>query len=89
MSCSKFIGGLGFPLHDIGISLLVVGVFLLPLSFFLFPLVRVILSLTHSLTRSLTNDASLALSLVRTIHWVNQDFPVFSHGSHTSDGASS
>ena len=33
------LGGLGFPLHNNGISLTVVGIMLLPLSFFLFPLV--------------------------------------------------
>jgi len=33
-------GGLGFPLHDIGLSMAAVGVFLLPFSLVMFPVVR-------------------------------------------------
>ena len=36
------VGGLGFALHDIGISLSVVGILNLPFSFFTFPLVSII-----------------------------------------------
>ena len=57
------LGGLGFPLHDIGISLTVVGIMLLPLSFFLFLLVSwsvTLTSLIHSSFYSLSDTLDLS-----------------------------
>ena len=36
-----YLGGLGFALHDIGISLSIVGILNLPFSLFVFPLVSI------------------------------------------------
>ena len=45
MSC-PCIGGLGFTLKEIGISLTVAGALMLPMTMFAFPLVRCILSIS-------------------------------------------